>query len=98
MDLGSAVSIMRGAIFQILLLSAPVLLVSMVVGLIISIFQATTSIQEQTLSFVPKMAAIMLVLVFLGPWMLSTLASYTVALFEQIPTIARNGGGLGGAH
>lgn len=97
MDLGSAVSIMRGAIFQILLLSAPVLLISMVVGLIISIFQATTSIQEQTLSFVPKLAAIMLVLIFLGPWMLSTLASYTTALFEMIPEIARTGGGMGGA-
>ena len=98
MDMGTAVSIMRGAIFQILILSAPVLLVSMVVGLVISIFQATTSIQEQTLSFVPKMAAIMLVLVFLGPWMLSTLASYTTALFQQIPEISCAGGGMGGAH
>jgi flagellar biosynthetic protein FliQ len=98
MDLGSAVSIMRGAIFQIMILSAPILLVSMVVGLVISIFQATTSIQEQTLSFVPKMAAILLVLVFLGPWMLSTLASYTVALFEMIPAIAQGGGGMGGAN
>ena len=97
MDMGMAVSIFRGAIFQILLLSAPVLLVSMVVGLVISIFQATTSIQEQTLSFVPKMAAIMLILVFLGPWMLSTLASYTTALFEQIPDIAKTSGGMGGA-
>ena len=98
MDLGTAVNIMRGGIFQILILSAPVLVVSMVVGLVISIFQATTSIQEQTISFVPKMAAIMLVLVFLGPWMLSTLASYTVGLFNMIPEIARNGGGPGGAH
>ena len=98
MDLGMAVNIMRGGIFQILILSAPVLIISMAVGLIISIFQATTSIQEQTISFVPKMAAIMLVLVFLGPWMLSTLSSYTVGLFNMIPEIARGGGGLGGAH
>ena len=90
MDIGMAVSIMRGGIFQILLLSAPVLLVSMVVGLVISIFQATTSIQEQTLSFVPKLAAIMLVLVFLGPWMFSTLASYTVGLFNMIPDVAHS--------
>lgn len=98
MDLGMAVSIMRGAILQILILSAPILVISMAVGLVISIFQATTSIQEQTISFVPKLAAIMLVLVFLGPWMLSTLANYTVGLFDMIPEIARGGGGLGGAH
>jgi len=84
MDLGIAVSIFRDGIFQVLLLSAPVLLVSLVVGLIISIFQATTSIQEQTLSFVPKLAAIMLVLMFLGPWMMATLANYTRELFMQI--------------
>ncbi len=88
MDFGSAVSIMRSAIFQVLILSAPVLIVSLVVGLVISIFQATTSIQEQTLSFVPKLVAIMLALMFLGPWMLGTLSNYTRELFRQIPSIA----------
>lgn len=87
MDLGTAVSLMRGGIYQILILSAPILLLSLVVGLIISIFQATTSIQEQTLSFVPKLAAIMIALIFLGPWMLGTLANYTRQLFMQIPSI-----------
>jgi len=89
MDVGVATSIFRGAIVQILLLSTPVLAVSMVVGLIISIFQATTSIQEQTISFVPKLFAIMIVLVFLGPWMMGTLADYTVALFKQIPDMVK---------
>jgi flagellar biosynthetic protein FliQ len=89
MSIGQAVSIMRGGIFEILILAAPVLLVAMVVGLVISIVQATTSIQEQTLTFVPKIAAIMLVLAFLGSWMFAHLASYTRALFEMIPAMAK---------
>jgi len=89
MSVGEAVSIMRGGIFEILLLSAPVLLVAMVVGLIVSILQATTSIQEQTLTFVPKIAAIMLVLVLLGGWMFGSLEQYTRELFAMIPQMAR---------
>jgi flagellar biosynthetic protein FliQ len=87
--MGDAVSIMRGGIFEILLLSAPVLLVAMVVGLVVSIFQATTSIQEQTLTFVPKIAAIMLVLALLGGWMFGNLGQYTRDLFALIPQMAR---------
>ncbi len=89
MSVGDAVAIMRGGILQILILSAPVLLVAMVVGLIISIFQATTSIQEQTLTFVPKIAAIMLVLALLGGWMFSSLADYTRQLFGMIPDMVK---------
>jgi flagellar biosynthesis protein FliQ len=89
MSVGEAVSIMRGGIFEILILSAPVLLVAMVVGLIISIFQATTSIQEQTLTFVPKIFAIMLVLALLGSWMFGSLGQYTRDLFNLIPQMAR---------
>ncbi len=84
MDLGIAVNILRSAITQILMLAAPLLLVGLVVGLIISIFQATTSIQEQTLTFVPKIAAILITLMFLGPWMLASLANFTIALFKRI--------------
>ncbi|HAW85592.1 MAG TPA: flagellar biosynthetic protein FliQ [Spirochaetaceae bacterium] len=80
---------MAGAITQILLLSAPVLLVALVVGLVISILQATTSIQEQTLTFVPKITAIMLTLMFLIGWMFTSLGEYTTALFELIPEMAR---------
>ncbi len=89
MSVGDAVSIMRGGIFEILILSAPVLLVAMVVGLVISIFQATTSIQEQTLTFVPKIAAILLVLALLGAWMFGSLSQYTKDLFALIPQMAR---------
>ncbi len=89
MSVGEAVSIMRGGILEILILSAPVLLVAMVVGLVVSIFQATTSIQEQTLTFVPKIAAIFLVLALLGGWMFGSLAQYTRDLFALIPQMAR---------
>jgi flagellar biosynthetic protein FliQ len=85
MGLGFVVNILRDSVLQILLLSAPILLVSMVVGLIISILQATTSIQEQTLTFVPKIAAILGTLMLLGPWMFTSLAEFTARLFERIP-------------
>lgn len=89
MSIGFAVDIIRSSVFQILLVSAPILLVGMLVGLIISIFQATTSIQEQTLTFVPKIAAILLVLVLLGPWMLTTLREYTLSIFSRIPEMVK---------
>ncbi len=87
MDLGTAVNLIRSSVFQILVLSAPLLLVGLVVGLIVSIFQATTSIQEQTLTFVPKIAAILITLMFLGPWMLASLVNFTASLFSQISTM-----------
>ena len=89
MSIGDAVNIMRGGIIETMILSAPMLLVAMVVGLVVSIFQATTSIQEQTLTFVPKIAAIMLVLALLGGWMFGSLAQYTKSLFAMIPAMAQ---------
>ncbi len=89
MSIGYAVYLLRSGIFQILILSAPVLLIGLVVGLIVSVLQATTSIQEQTLTFVPKIAAILLALVFFGPWMFANLAQYTIQLFQQIPAMVR---------
>ena len=89
MSIGDAINIMRGGIIETMMLSAPMLLVAMVVGLVISIFQATTSIQEQTLTFVPKIVAIMLVLALLGGWMFNSLAQYTKSLFAMIPSMAQ---------
>jgi flagellar biosynthetic protein FliQ len=83
--LGEATSLLREGILQVLFLAAPMLLTALVVGLVIAILQATTSIQEQTLTFVPKMIAILLVLGFLGGWMFSSLGDYTVRLFRMIP-------------
>ncbi len=88
MELGTVIAIFRSAVLQILMLSAPALLIGMGVGLIISVFQATTSIQEQTLTFVPKIAAILLSLFVFGPWMLTTLAQFTLRIFQTIPEMA----------
>lgn len=85
MDLGFVVMIFRSGIFQLLVVSAPALIIGMITGLIISIFQATTSIQEQTLTFVPKIAAILISLLFFGPWMMQMLVQYTINLMNQIP-------------
>lgn len=89
MSLGLAVEIMRNAIYQVLMIAAPVLLVSLIVGLVVSIFQATTSLQEQTLTFVPKIAAIFLTLVFFGGWMLSSMQQFTVLILSRISEMVR---------
>lgn len=89
MSLGMIVNLMRGAVFQVFILCAPVLGAALVVGLIVAIFQATTSIQEQTLTFLPKMLVILLMLALLGGWMFAMMANYTTNLFEQIPNLAK---------
>lgn len=77
------------ALILILLLSAPPLLISLTVGLLISLFQATTQIQEQTLTFVPKIAAVFLTLALTGYWMMAQMVRFTHNLFWSIPFIAR---------
>ena len=74
-----------------ILLSAPILVVSTVVGLAISILQAVTQIQESTITFVPKILAAMLVLVISSPWMLGTLVDYSNELFTSLVEVARMG-------
>jgi flagellar biosynthesis protein FliQ len=68
-----------------LMLAAPLLLVALVTGLIVGAFQAATQINEQTLSFIPKLLAMALAVVVAGPWMLKVMISYTRELFESIP-------------
>jgi flagellar biosynthetic protein FliQ len=89
MSIGDITSLLRGGIFEVLILAAPLLLSALLVGLVVAIFQATTSIQEQTLTFVPKVVVILLMLGFLGGWMFSSLGEYTVQLFRMIPSMAR---------
>lgn len=72
------------AVFTVLKVSAPMLLIGLVVGLIVSIFQATTQIQEQTLAFVPKIIAVLLALLLFGPWILSTLVDFTYGIFNNL--------------
>jgi flagellar biosynthesis protein FliQ len=89
MSLGFAVYLFRSGVLQIMLLAAPVLIIGLATGLVISILQATTSIQEQTLSFVPKIAAILLALILFGPWMFTTITQYTEQLFARIPDMVQ---------
>jgi flagellar biosynthetic protein FliQ len=70
-----------------LMLAAPLLLVALITGLIVGAFQAATSINEQTLSFIPKVLAMAVTVVIAGPWMLKVLISYTRELFESIPSL-----------
>lgn len=77
------------AIKVTLLLSAPMLIVGLVVGLIVSIFQAVTQIQEMTLTFVPKIVAVMLALIIALPWMINLIITYTQNLFANIPMYIR---------
>jgi flagellar biosynthesis protein FliQ len=71
--------------------SMPLLLVGLVVGLLVSVFQAVTQIQEQTLTFIPKILAMGVVLVVAGPWMLSEVVTYTQQLYSSIPTMIDGG-------
>ncbi len=84
---GMALQIFREGVLETLLIAGPILLIAMAVGLIVAILQATTSIQEQTLTFVPKMAAILLGLVLLGRVLLDSLVGYTHRLFSMISNI-----------
>jgi flagellar biosynthesis protein FliQ len=81
----SVMSLGSQAIHVSLLLGAPMLLVALVVGLVISIFQAATQINEATLSFIPKLLAVCAVLVIAGPWMLAQMLDYIRTLFSSIP-------------
>lgn len=89
MSLSDALQVFNSALVQVLFLSAPILIVSVVVGLVVSVFQATTSLQDQTLSFVPKIAAILVVLMIFGPWIFGSLRNYTVLLFQRLGDMAR---------
>jgi flagellar biosynthetic protein FliQ len=89
MSLTQLISLLRGGVYEIFLLVSPIVLSALVVGLIVSILQATTSIQEQTLTFVPKLFAILGILAFLGGWMFASLRGYTINLFELIPAVSR---------
>lgn len=81
------IHVFREAFYTLMLISAPTLLVSLIIGLIISIFQAATSIQEATLTFVPKIVVMAAIIVLTLPWILDVLISFTVNLFSQIPTL-----------
>jgi flagellar biosynthetic protein FliQ len=87
MPLALVLDLARDALTTSLLLAGPLLGVALVVGLVVSVFQAVTSIQEQTLSFVPKLVAVGVVFLMLLSWMLQVLMQYTTELFRAIPSL-----------
>ncbi|MCM8612922.1 flagellar biosynthesis protein FliQ [Accumulibacter sp.] len=87
MNPGTVMEIGRQAVEMTLLLSAPLLLAALLIGLVVSIFQAATQINEQTLSFIPKLVGVFLVLIAAGPWMLQLMVDYVRRLFESIPQL-----------
>ncbi|MEO8039828.1 MAG: flagellar biosynthesis protein FliQ [Betaproteobacteria bacterium] len=84
----AVINLIQQALEVLVLIAAPPLLTALFVGLLISVFQAATQINEMTLSFIPKLLSMFAVLVLAGPWMLSTLIDFTRRLFAAIPTLA----------
>ncbi|WP_432774227.1 flagellar biosynthesis protein FliQ [Brevibacillus gelatini] len=76
--------IAQNSVYTILLVASPALGVALLVGLMVSVFQATTQIQEQTLAFIPKIVAVFLVILALGPWMLRVLLDFTMGIFGNL--------------
>ena len=89
MTVGFVANIIGRAVFQILIISAPMLGLGLIVGLTISIFQATTSIQEQTLTFVPKIVVVLGSLVVFGTWIINSMINFTMNIFSLIPDMAK---------
>ena len=89
MTIDEVTAIASSALYLVVKVAAPVLLVSLVVGLLISIFQTVTSIQEQKLTFVPKIIAVFLSLILLGNWMLSELSGFMVELWSDFSRYVR---------
>lgn len=87
MDSSVIMDIATSALMLVVYLAAPVLLAGLAVGLLVSIFQAATQIQEQTLSFIPKLIAMVIALMVMGPWMLQKWVDFTQQLFHSIPEL-----------
>ncbi|MGI6093459.1 MAG: flagellar biosynthesis protein FliQ [Veillonellaceae bacterium] len=84
-----AIQVGRDALLMVLMVSAPMLGLGLTVGILVSIFQATTQIQEQTLAFIPKIVAVFVAILIFGPWMLSIMVSYTHEIFVSLPQMIR---------
>ncbi|MDP2328503.1 MAG: flagellar biosynthesis protein FliQ [Dehalococcoidia bacterium] len=86
---GNVIALAQDALVTTLLVSGPILIVSLVIGMLISVFQAMTQINEVTLTFVPKILGVFAVAAVLGPWMIGTMVNYTIRLFALLPVLAR---------
>lgn len=87
MDNGFVIEVTNQAIKVTMMLAAPMLLGALIVGIMVSLFQAVTQINEQTLSFIPKILVIVVALVILSPWMMETMTSFTKDLYVSIPSV-----------
>ena len=83
------IELTQQAVKVTLMLAAPMLIGAMIVGISVSLFQAVTQINEQTLAFIPKIVAIMLLIIISGPWLIETMTSYTEELFISIPQVVK---------
>ncbi|MDO9445833.1 MAG: flagellar biosynthesis protein FliQ [Dehalococcoidia bacterium] len=86
---GNVIALAQDALVITLLVSGPILIVSLVLGMLVSVFQAMTQINEVTLTFVPKILGVFAVAALMGPWMIGTMVNYTVRLFALLPALAR---------
>jgi len=87
MDTAMVIDLARHALWTAVLVCAPLLAVALIVGVLIGVIQAATSVNEATLSFIPKLLAISLALLLFGSWQLVTLVDFTRAIFQRIPTL-----------
>lgn len=90
MDSDIIIQLGQDALKTTAMLAAPMLITTLIIGLIVSVFQALTQINEATLTFIPKMLAIAIVIVLAGPWMVDLISNYTINLMENISSIVRN--------
>ncbi|OMP68616.1 flagellar biosynthesis protein FliQ [Domibacillus epiphyticus] len=84
MNTEMVISIAEKGVYTTIIVCAPLLLLALGIGLAVSIFQATTQIQEQTLAFVPKIVAVLVGLIFFGPWMMTTMITYMMEIFTNL--------------
>lgn len=89
MNDAQVIALAQEALWTTLLVSAPILVVSLVIGILVSIFQAMTQINEVTMTFVPKILGVFAVAAVVGPWMIGTMVNYTAQLLETLPELAR---------
>lgn len=90
MDNSFVIEVTNQAVKVTMMLAAPMLIGALVVGIMVSLFQAVTQINEQTLSFIPKILVIVMAMVFMSPWMMETMTSFTHELYTDIPSVVMN--------
>ena len=89
MNDATVIALAQDALWTTVMVSGPILIVSLVIGMVVSVFQAMTQINEATMTFVPKILGVFAVAAFLGPWMIGTMVNYTIRMLTMLPQMAR---------